>query len=222
MQVYETPNKDIISQFLSGGDENLPDSLEIFVYDEVGSTNDLAKEYAEAHTGVQAVFIADSQTHGRGQRERTFFSPKGSGMYVTLLIRPSISAESLNEYLTCMAAVAICRAIEETTGISVQIKRVNDIYMGGRKICGILTESRLNPDNNIPDYVVIGIGLNLYEPVGGFPGEIKNTAAALYSAPPRRDIKNELYAAIICSFFEYYNKSDKASVLEEYESRINL
>lgn len=126
---------------------------------EINSTNTRAKELAAA--GKRNICVtADYQTGGRGRMGRQFFSPKGSGLYFSLLISPTVKGED-GALLTTFAAVAVAEVLEELTGGETQIKWVNDVYMNGKKICGILTEGAVNYETGELEYAVIGVGINV-------------------------------------------------------------
>lgn len=129
------------------------------LYDVVSSTNDIAKTLGmEGAPGFTAV-LADRQESGRGRLARAFFSPPGMGMYLSILLRPTLPA-AVCAAITPLAAVAVCRALEATfPGIQPGIKWVNDIYLGEKKLCGILTESSVSADGGL-SYAVLGIGVN--------------------------------------------------------------
>ena len=214
--------KDILS--LEGVQRNLDkDGIEIKVnvYDEVASTNDLAKEYAVSHSD-DIVMIANYQTKGRGRRGRSFFSPKGCGLYISFLLHPNTDIEKATQ-ATCMAAVAVCKAIEKLTGKDVKIKWVNDIFLDGKKICGILTEGATSLEDGSLSYMVIGIGINLYIPKDGFPDEIKNIAGVLFpEGELEEDMKNRLSAGIIRELTNLLGSGDINDYLEDYRSRSML
>lgn len=196
-------------------------NFKIFNYDEVSSTNDLANAYAAEHQNIDAVFTADSQTNGRGRRGRSFYSPKNSGLYISFLIHPEKTLVNPS-LLTCMTAVVICRSIEEVCGIYTHIKWVNDIYYEQRKICGILTEGKIDPETGSLSYAVIGAGLNLFDPDSGFPDDIKEKAGALISGSPDYKIKNKLFRSIIENFSRYCDNYDVNSFIDEYRDRSML
>ena len=131
--------------------------------EETDSTNRVAKELARQGAKHGTAVLARRQSAGRGRMERRFFSPEG-GLYLSVILRPDIPPEDL-PLMTPMAATAVWRAVEKLTGICLGIKWVNDLYLGDKKVCGILCEGA-------GDAVVVGIGLNLQEPEGGFPPEI--------------------------------------------------
>ena len=141
--------------------------MEWVFLEETDSTNRAAKELARQGTPHGTAVLAERQTAGRGRLGRAFFSPEG-GLYLSVILYPQCPPED-RVLMTPMAAVAVCRALEQVCGISPGIKWVNDLYLGGKKLCGILCEG-------CGDAVIVGIGLNLYTPEGGFPAEIPATA----------------------------------------------
>ena len=148
---------------------------EIHLYSELTSTNDKAKELANAGAVDGTVVIADSQSAGKGRRGRSFFSPPGSGLYLSVILRPRLTGEQASR-ITSAAAVAAARAVERAASLpggTVGIKWVNDLYIRGRKICGILTEAALDLESGLLDYAVLGIGINT-APIS-FPEELRRT-----------------------------------------------
>lgn len=140
---------------------------------EINSTNTRAKELAAA--GKRNICVtADYQTGGRGRMGRQFFSPEGSGLYFSLLISPTVKGED-GALLTTFAAVAVAEVLEELTGGETAIKWVNDVYMNGKKICGILTEGSVDYETGRFAYAVIGIGINLGKTA--FPEELASIAS---------------------------------------------
>ena len=136
-------------------------------FDTVDSTNSIARQRAAAGACEGLTLIASSQTTGRGRKGRNLFSPDGTGIYMSVLLRPQASPQ-IALRITTMAAVSVCQAIEGLCSREPGIKWVNDIYMDGRKVCGILTETALAAGGRL-EYVVLGIGVNALEPEGGFP-----------------------------------------------------
>ena len=146
-------------------------------YDCVTSTNDLVKERAKNGAPEGLVIVAARQTAGRGRMGRSFHS-EGGGLYASILLRPEgAAADALA--ITTRAAVAVAKAVEKHTGRAAQIKWVNDIYQSGKKVCGILAEGQANAKGGM-DYIVLGIGINLRAPSGGFPDELRHIAGALF------------------------------------------
>lgn len=145
--------------------------MEWIALTETDSTNRVAKELARQGADHGTVVSALRQTAGRGRLGRSFFSPEG-GIYLSVILRPRLPLAD-RTLLTPMAAVAVCRAVEELCGVSPRIKWVNDLYLGNKKLCGILCEGT-------GDAVIVGIGLNYAMPPDGFPPDIP--ATALYPA----------------------------------------
>ena len=205
-------NSDIVSA--QGVSKYLKVPLAIEVYDEVVSTNTLLKEKAAAGAPEGTVLIANSQTGGKGRLGRKFFSPNDSGVYISLLLRPVGEDPQRSLKVTTMAAVAACDAIGEVTEEKAEIKWVNDIFMRGLKVAGILTEASISMENGSMEYVVVGIGFNVYEPNGGFPEELKSIAGSILQGPTP-DAKNKIAAAFLNNLMEILNDKD----LKDYEAR---
>ena len=184
---------------------------EIVVLGEISSTNDAAREHALAGGG-SAVFIAERQTAGRGRRGRSFSSPDGGGIYMSLLVFPSHKAEN-GVLLTTGAAVAMCRAVREVCGLCPEIKWVNDLKLFGKKLCGILTEGELDPESGSFRYAVIGIGIN----VRAVPPEVADIATALDLYARRPVDRNLLAARMIARVLESLSE-DAAAQMAEYRA----
>ena len=138
--------------------------LDISVFSSVTSTNTILKEMAEQGAKEGTVIIAEEQTAGRGRTGKQFYSPKGTGIYISILLRPDIPAEE-SLFLTTSAAVATARAIEDVSDKRALIKWVNDIYLEDKKTCGILTEGAFNVETGKLDYAIVGIGINKQIPL---------------------------------------------------------
>lgn len=188
------------------------------VVDQIASTNTALREAAGQGAPHGTVLIAASQTAGRGRRGRSFFSPDGTGLYISVLLRPTIAAERAVR-ITTAAAVAAAEAIAQTFGIDAQIKWVNDLFLDGRKVAGILTESALGTDETLA-YAVLGIGVNVAPPAGGFPEEIRDVAGAVLPAPTE-DGRARLAASFLAHFFRRYEEigADVPAYMDEYRRR---
>ena len=156
--------------------KELAGRLDITLFDELDSTNTYLKKLARAGAEEGRIIIARRQSAGRGRLGRSFYSD-AEGLYISVLIRPHMKAEGM-VFVTAMAAVAMARAIERTVNADARIKWVNDIFVRGKKVCGILCESAFGADA-LSEYVVIGAGVNIAEPFGGFPADISAVAGAL-------------------------------------------
>ncbi len=193
-------------------------AVAVNVYQEIGSTNDVLKQMAlTAHAKAGTVAVSDYQTGGKGRLGRSFFSPKGTGLYLSLLLRPE-TAVTDNLILTAQAAVAVYRAVKRVCGIELSIKWVNDLYLGMRKVCGILSEGQANFETGRLDFVVVGLGVNVFEPEEGFPAEIRNRAGSLLGkrSEGRRIDRNHLAAEIIR---EFYQLAGQKTLAPEYIER---
>ena len=193
--------------------------FEVRVYDTVTSTNDLLREAAISGAPEGSVILAKSQTAGKGRQGRSFYSPNQTGLYCSILLRPTFEAEELLR-LTPMAAVAAAKAVEQCIGQRVDIKWVNDLLLNGRKICGILAETAFS-SSGIPDYAVIGIGINLLEPADGFPAEIKDIAGAVFpSGTDADDAFIRCSAALLDHIASEYRALPSRGYLEAYQKRL--
>lgn len=170
----------------------------IHIFDEVGSTNTLAKELAAKGAPSGTVLIADRQSSGRGRLGRTFLSPGDVGVYLSALIRPECPPTELM-HLTCAVAVAMCDAVEASFGFRPGIKWTNDLVVGSRKLGGILTELSLNPKTGLVDYAVLGIGINCRQETQDFDESIRNMACSARMVMGRDADRNLLAAEMIRS-----------------------
>lgn len=193
-------DKKILEQYLN-------QKLNITIFQELDSTNNYLKKLGSQGEKERTLIIAESQTNGRGRMGRTFYSPNGTGVYFSLLLRPEIPTEkALN--LTVMAAVAVAETVMKYSNGDVKIKWVNDVYFNGKKVCGILTEGAVNPTTKTLDYAVVGIGINIIAPENDFPDDIKNSATAIFSGNTEENIKEKIVAEVINRFFDMYNGND--------------
>lgn len=190
----------------------------IDVREVVTSTNTVLKELAEQGGREGMVVIAHRQTMGKGRLGRSFYSPRGGGLYMSVLLRPAFSAEEALS-ITTAAAVAVARAIDDVTGGRAMIKWVNDVYFHGRKVCGILTEASVDFENSGLHYAVLGMGTNLTEPEGGFPEEAAQVAGSLFGRQAPPGARTKLAAQILNRFFTYYNALPERTFMKEYRSR---
>ncbi len=188
-------------------------------YKTLDSTNNFLKRYAERGIVTDTVVIAESQTAGRGRIGRSFYSPDGMGIYFSIILHPKKQIIKCTD-ITTMAAVAEVLAIESALKISPCIKWVNDIYFGNKKVSGILAESKLNADTDVPEYVILGVGINIYTPEKGFPEDIKDVAGALL--PDNNEIpnlKNSLVSGFLINFLKFYNNLPDKSYMDIYREK---
>ncbi len=193
--------------------------LRIEVHKSVTSTNSLLKELAASGEAEGKVLIAEEQSCGRGRMGRSFYSPEKTGIYMSILLRPNVTVDD-SLFITTAAAVAVARSIEKITASSSTIKWVNDIYCNDKKVCGILTEAGIDFEGGGLEYAVLGIGINVGSPQGGFPDELKTIAAGIFDTNVyESDVRSKLIAEVLNSFFDYYDNLHGKTFLEEYRNR---
>lgn len=197
----------------------LKNNFKVEVFDCLDSTNTTAKNLALEGGAEGDLVIALSQRGGRGRMGRSFYSPKGDGIYFSVILRPKIKAEDIS-LITPTAAVAVAKAFEDIAKKSPKIKWVNDIFVNGKKVCGILSEAAFNTDGTAM-YVILGIGINLYAPENGFPEDIKSIAGSLLEPNEKIDI-NLLLSNIINNFFKLYKDLKSTDTVDAYRTRLLL
>ncbi|MEK3670678.1 biotin--[acetyl-CoA-carboxylase] ligase [Paenibacillus sp. FSL R10-2771] len=216
-----SPLTDILSAGAISKHLNLQgQKLRLEVYKTIPSTNEAVKILAANGEAEGKVILSEEQTAGRGRNGRPFFSPRGTGIYMSILLRPKLSAaESI--LLTTSAAAAVALAIESVSGKDTQIKWVNDVFMDGKKVCGILTEASLSLENGLLDYAVLGIGINVTLPAAGFPDGLGGIATSVFSESNHYDdLRCRLAAEVLNHFMEYYAHLTDRPFLSEYRQRI--
>lgn len=190
----------------------------LVVLDEIDSTNNYAKLLAQDGAENGTVVIADYQTAGKGRLGRSFVSPKGTGLYLSLIIRNNISVSSAQLITSCVAVVA-AEAIEELCGCDVKIKWVNDLFLGGRKICGILTEASIGFEAAKLDYVIIGIGINVSSLKGKLDSELEKIASSIEDETGEKISRSKLCAVLLKKLEERMNDIESRAFLKEYQRR---
>lgn len=190
---------------------------EIYCFDSIDSTNTKAKELAEAGHPSGTLVVADQQTLGRGRRGRSWESPAGTGIFMTLMLKPDINPNNAS-MLTLVAAMATARAITEVTGEAAQIKWPNDIVMNGKKVVGILTE--MSAQFDYINHIVVGIGINVHNEE--FPEEIAKTASSLLLECGHRIHRASLIEVFLEEFERLYavylETEDMSGLQKEYDS----
>lgn len=190
------------------------DGIRPEIFEELESTNSYLKSRAYKGLKEGELVVARAQSQGRGRRGRSFYSPKDTGIYMSLLLEPTDSITT--ELVTAALSVATARAIKKTLAIDVKIKWVNDIFYIGRKVAGILTEGLFSGATK-PDYLVAGIGINLYKPSNGFL-EGLNQAGFLLTEK-KEGLFNLLIKNLIQEFWPLYYDLGKRDFLNEYRER---
>lgn len=192
---------------------------EILYFPVLDSTNTRAKQLAEEGYPSGTLVVAEQQDAGRGRRGRNWESPRGSGIFMTLMLKPEIYPGNAS-MLTLVAALAVSGAITKCTGRPAGIKWPNDIVMNGKKVCGILTE--MNAQFDYVDYLVIGIGINVHNE--RFPEEIAHMATSLYLETGEHPKRAVLIAEVLKQLEDYYEKymetQDLRGLVKEYDARL--
>lgn len=192
--------------------------LRLRCYDEISSTNTVLKELANRGEAAGLALVAGQQSAGRGRMGRSFFSPRDSGVYLSLLLRPQLPAAEATRITAC-AAVAVAETLEELSGRPAQIKWVNDVFMDGKKVCGILTEASLDCESGLVNYVIPGIGVNALVPDGGFPEELRDIAGAVFPERALPELRCRIAAGILDRLWTTCGGDRIADCFEAYRSR---
>lgn len=188
----------------------------VVIFDSVTSTNTVAKEYAAKGCPNGTAVLARNQSAGRGRRGRSFFSD-ADGIYLSVILRPNEAFSNIS-LITPAAAVAVCDAIYETAAVDCRIKWVNDLFLRGKKICGILTEAVTDAKSGVIDSVVVGIGINFCGDESALPAEIRSVAGFLFEKNPTIS-KNALAAAIVNCLTNRLAAADFAAFVPDYRRR---
>lgn len=192
---------------------------EIFYFPVLDSTNTKAKQLAEEGYPSGTLVVAEQQDAGRGRRGRDWASPRGVGIFMTLMLKPDILPNNAS-MLTLVAALAVAAAIRKCTGRPAGIKWPNDIVMNGKKVCGILTEMSAQID--YVNHVVVGIGINVHNE--SFPEDIAPTATSLYLETGVHYRRAALIEEIWEQFERYYavflQTQDLSGLVKEYEAHL--
>lgn len=188
----------------------------IYSYEEVASTNEIAKAKAREGAKEGTVFIAESQTKGRGRLGKAWESPGGTGIWMSVVVRPNILPQDVSA-ITLITGLAVCKAIRETTQLPAYIKWPNDIVVNGKKVCGILTEMSAEIDR--VNYVIIGIGINVN--TATFPEELEEIGTSLKIESHKDYKRGDLAAKVLMALEKYYDlyKKNKSllPVIDEYK-----
>ncbi|MGN0132234.1 MAG: biotin--[acetyl-CoA-carboxylase] ligase [Lachnospiraceae bacterium] len=192
---------------------------ELYYYESTGSTNLDAKRLLEEGAPEGVLVVGGEQKQGRGRRGRSWQSPPGTNIYMTLGLRPEFQPD-LAPMVTLLDAMAVAEAVEETCGLKTQIKWPNDVVIGGKKICGILTE--MSAETGYIHYVVIGTGINVN--IREFPEDIRETATSLCIEKGETVLRAPIIAKTMEHFEDYYEKfaqtMDLSLLMEKYNARL--
>lgn len=194
-------------------------NFSILTYDTLASTNATAREKAMLGASDMTVILAEHQSGGRGRMQRAFHSPEGTGIYMSVIVRRPMTARDATQ-ITPLAAVATAQAIESMIHRPVGIKWVNDIYLDGKKVCGILCEGAVEPGTRQLQYAVIGIGVNVATPKEDFPEEIRHVAGSIFDGDVEVEhLRDRLIGEILERLANLLNRQDPTLCLSEYRRR---
>lgn len=192
----------------------------IICVDNIDSTNTHAKNLAAHGAPHGTVLIANHQTGGRGRMGRRFYSPAGTGIYLSVILRPDCAPGELM-HLTCAAGAAMCKAVEAVTGLCPGIKWINDLVWEGKKLGGILAELSIDPTTGKTACAVVGIGINCSQKTGDFPPEIADIATSLSAVTGKSVSRSRLAAAMIAALHSMSEEllCKKSAIMDFYRSR---
>ena len=194
----------------------------IQVHKSLESTNKTAKEMAVAGAEHGTIIISDCQTMGRGRYSRNFFSPSGGGLYMSIVLRPEAMHFKNPTSVTAFAAVSVCEAIEIISTKVPRIKWVNDIFIDGKKVCGILTEAVTDFESGGLDWVVLGIGINVHTRTEDFPSDLQSLATSIYPDEKMPGVRNRLSAEIINRILGFETLPSETEIFEKYKKRLMM
>ena len=190
----------------------------IHIYDVLDSTNRTAKELAISGKKHGELIVSKSQTLGKGRRDHSFYSPEG-GIYMSIILSPDKLPTLDKDVLTAYTGVSVCDAIKELCNIAPRIKPINDLFVDGRKICGILTESGIEFETDLVQWIVIGIGINFDSDISTFPKDLQEIAGSIFAPGQATISKNQLIAAIYKRLIDWEN-IDTQTIKAEYQKRL--
>lgn len=192
-------------------------TFDVYTFESIDSTNNRSKEYASSGNKKPAIFVAEEQTAGRGRIGRNFFSPKKSGIYVSLCVFPKEQSIQELSLVTAATSVAICRAIETLTQKSLSIKWVNDLFDEDKKVGGILTEIVTDIETQQVSALIVGIGLNLTPSTEKIPNEFQQIIGSISAEPTHS--RNAYVIEIMNEWIKVMNDLKMKDFLHEYRSR---
>ncbi|UCF79599.1 MAG: biotin--[acetyl-CoA-carboxylase] ligase [Candidatus Eiseniibacteriota bacterium] len=188
----------------------------------VSSTNDLARQEAEKGAAEGTVVVAEEQTFGRGRLSRGWYSPPGLGIWMSVVLRPTLSPEAAPA-LTFCASLAVARAVKAAHGLDVTLKWPNDVLVKGKKLCGILTEMKAT--RRSVEFVVCGIGMNVNHTLEDFPAELRRSATSVLIASGRKADRVALFAEVVRQLelaYDRFSREGASACIQEWRSMCPL
>lgn len=190
-------------------------SCPIMVLNAIDSTNTQAKKLVMDKAPHGTIVLAEEQTAGRGRYGKSFFSPRGAGLYMSLVLKPKLGLQD-PQMITVATAVAVCRAIEKLTDKKPQIKWVNDVYLDGKKICGILSEGVTDFESGSIESIVVGVGVDCTTSEEIIPEELRGIIGSLGAEDVSR---NRLAAEIAAGILDSFENLGDREIIDEYRKR---
>ena len=206
-------NELVMKKYLTSAPER-----KVHIFDIIDSTNNYAKKLASDGAPSGTTVVSDMQTAGKGRLDRRFVSPAGGSIYMSVILRPDTDLKSSQLITSCIAAAA-AQAVDKVCGTDVKIKWVNDLYLNGKKICGILTEASINFESGGLDYAVAGIGINLRSIKETLPEELLEKATSIEDETGKIPPRSRLIAEILNNLDKYLDELESKSFLDEYRRR---
>jgi len=191
----------------------------VYYYHSLESTNREARVLASGGAPGGSLVVAEEQVQGRGRMSRGWFSPKGLGIWCSLILRPEVQPGEAPP-VTMLTAVAVASAVEKVAGVAPGIKWPNDLLVGGKKICGILTE--MSAEMEMVNFLVVGVGINVNTSLEDFPEELKEIATSLYLVEGEPVSRLKLLKQFLRDFEFYYRRwinDGFGPILEEWKKR---
>lgn len=221
-RLFDIPDRMLIPEIRSGLNTSVFGQRDIRRYEKTDSTNRRAKELAEDGAAEGVLVIAEEQAQGRGRLDRTWFSPAGENIFISLIIRPHLPPGTASR-LVILAAVAAAEALIETTGLKAAVKWPNDILIGEKKIGGILLEMSMEPDT--VNYLIIGLGINVNTPAERFPEKLRGRATSVLAETGKTFPRVSLLRRFLELLEQKYFQSRKAgfdTVINRWKSLTDM
>ena len=218
----KVPDLLLVNEIQEGLDTRVFGKGNIVYFREIDSTNIRAKDLAAGGASEGTVVVAEKQTKGKGRRGRSWFSPRGDGIYASLILRPAIPPGEASR-ITLMTAVAVAETLLSLTQLEVRIKWPNDILINGKKIAGILTEISTGMEE--VDYIVVGLGINVNTPSESFPEEIRGKATSILIETGRQFSRALLIRACLRwyeNYYEMFKKGGFESVMRRWRELADI
>lgn len=197
--------------------KNLKYCNEIIIKNSLDSTNNYGKSLLIENPSHGTTIIANEQTNGRGRKGRYFFSPKDTGIYMSIILKPELISLDSPLKVTIATAVALTKSIDELCNKNTLIKWVNDIYIDGKKIAGILTEATTDFESGTIQNIIIGIGINFNTSI--FPEELLPIARSIFSKEDYSVNRNELIARIINEIMDIIRDLNNENIIKKYREK---